>query len=111
MSMRYAIVWAPPETVKVYLPSNYEVVGDLAPDSRPMTIIAGEDRMGWTLDEYVIPRLASAPYAAIELMPKPAYEQRTAILEAEVEDAKRLAAQRRTEIAELEAEVKYYRER
>lgn len=39
-----------------YLPSNYTVVGT---DSDGCVVIAGEDSAGWTLDGYVLPRLAS----------------------------------------------------
>lgn len=43
------------EVVERYLPSNYKVVGHTA----EMTTIEGVDNAGWTLDAYVIPRLAS----------------------------------------------------
>jgi hypothetical protein len=39
-----------------FLPSNYEVIGTDADDC---VIIRGSDSAGWTLDGYVIPRLAS----------------------------------------------------
>jgi hypothetical protein len=53
-------------TVSRFLPSNYKVVGDTgAPDH--FTIIEGEDYAGWTLDDYVIPRLASGLYACREV--------------------------------------------
>lgn len=41
-----------------YLPSNYKVLGRTLDVSG--TIIIGVDSHGWTLDDYVIPRLASA---------------------------------------------------
>jgi hypothetical protein len=44
------------ETVAAYLPSNYAV---LAVDQDGSVIIGGIDNHGWTLDAYVIPRLAS----------------------------------------------------
>ena len=44
-----------PEEVSTYLPSNYKIVTHTDGE----VIIAGEDNHGWTLDEYVIPRLAS----------------------------------------------------
>lgn len=49
------------ETIRRYLPSNYEAerVGGAI-------IIAGQDVAGWTLDGYVIPRLASGLYFARE---------------------------------------------
>lgn len=50
------------ETVRRYLPSNYTA------DSDGGNIwIHGEDNAGWTLDGYVIPRLASGLYYAEEV--------------------------------------------
>jgi hypothetical protein len=46
-----------PEEVAVYLPGNYRVIGAELSTSR--ILIGGEDVAGWTLDEYVIPRLGS----------------------------------------------------
>ena len=40
-----------------YLPQNYSVIG-IALEGKGV-IIAGHDHHGWTLNEYVIPRLAS----------------------------------------------------
>ena len=51
------------ETVARYLPSNYEVIGHDA----DTTTIAGQDNAGWTLDGYVIPRLASGMFFAQEI--------------------------------------------
>lgn len=44
-----------------YLPANYRVIEELpTPDSRTKAfLIEGEDEAGWTLNAYVIPRLAS----------------------------------------------------
>ena len=42
--------------IEAYLPGNYRFLGY---DSNNDILIAGEDNHGWTLDEYVIPRLAS----------------------------------------------------
>lgn len=39
-----------------YLPGNYEIVRRINAD---VIEIAGSDVAGWTLDEYVIPRLGS----------------------------------------------------
>jgi hypothetical protein len=52
-------------TIERLLPWNYRVVetdGSIA-------VVEGEDRAGWTLDDYVIPRLASGLYFATELDP------------------------------------------
>ena len=38
------------ERVAAYLPENYKVVG---------IVVQGHDDAGWTLDDYVLPRLAS----------------------------------------------------
>lgn len=62
------------ETVKRYLPGNYQVIGtakhqwgksETAVDL--VAVVAGEDNHGWTLDRYVIPRLGSGLYAATEI--------------------------------------------
>jgi hypothetical protein len=55
-----------------YLPSNYAIVkesGDVLPtsDSWMEFTIEGEDNAGWTLDGYVIPRLASGLIFAEEI--------------------------------------------
>ena len=49
-------------TLRRYMPSNYKVYvcdNDI--------LIAGNDVAGWTLDGYVIPRLASGGYTAKEI--------------------------------------------
>jgi hypothetical protein len=43
------------KTVARYLPDNYKVVGN----DDEWIYIEGEDFAGWTLEDYVIPRLAS----------------------------------------------------
>ena len=46
--------------VAAYLPSCYRVTGSTTdPGGRLQVHIAGVDYAGWTLDDYVIPRLAS----------------------------------------------------
>lgn len=56
--------------VQAYMPGNYQahefVFGD-EPDDESAIIIAGVDFAGWTLDDYVIPRLASGLIFAAEL--------------------------------------------
>jgi hypothetical protein len=51
------------ETVGAYLPANYQVTHLDA----EFVYIAGEDRAGWTLDAYVIPRLASGLHLCEEV--------------------------------------------
>lgn len=53
-------------SVAQYLPSNYRVIGrtiELGNIDIPLThqgtLIAGVDNHGWTLEDYVIPRLGS----------------------------------------------------
>lgn len=48
--------------VVAYLPSNYQ-----AEAKGSSIVIYGEDRMGWTMDDYVIPRLASGMIVAKEV--------------------------------------------
>ena len=65
MTMRRAVIThtADLEQVRRYLPRNYTA------EKAPMDsiIIEGYDVAGWTLDGYVIPRLASGLYFAQEL--------------------------------------------
>jgi hypothetical protein len=60
------------------MPGNYQVIwqGDyqqtpeaqaLGFQSGPCTVIAGYDSHGWTLDDYVLPRLASGMYHGREI--------------------------------------------
>lgn len=65
---RYAIVKAdgvPLETIQRYLPSNYK-----AEEFGGSILIRGVDVAGCSLDEYVIPRLASCWYTVKELVEK-----------------------------------------
>jgi hypothetical protein len=46
--------------VSAYLPSNYTVIGVAGRgDDGCVVTIQGQDSAGWTLDGYVLPRLAS----------------------------------------------------
>lgn len=51
------------EAVARYLPANYRVTGEDA----EWVYFAGRDRAGWTLEDYVLPRLASGLYFAEEV--------------------------------------------
>ncbi len=58
------------DRIAAYLPDNYQVTGvGPAPegDRYRRVHIAGEDNAGWTLDGYVIPRLASGLYGCTEV--------------------------------------------
>jgi hypothetical protein len=46
-----------------YLPNNYYVVGLIQGGA----VIAGEDRFGWTFEDYIEPRLASGLMFAKEV--------------------------------------------
>jgi len=61
--IRRAEVSAPRATVERYLPANYRVVSEC----RASVIIEGYDNAGWTLDDYVIPRLLSGLIFAEEI--------------------------------------------
>jgi hypothetical protein len=51
------------EKVYAYLPANYEVIAAYTtPGNTTVVLIAGTDKAGWTLDDYVIPRLGSGLY-------------------------------------------------
>lgn len=55
------------ETVKRYLPDNYVVIYEGNDIDNEYVIIMGEDVAGWTLDDYVLPRLASGMIFGKEL--------------------------------------------
>ena len=57
--------------VKPYLPDNYRVVREYQEGARPAVEIEGEDDHGWTLDGYVLPRLASGLYFGEEVLEWP----------------------------------------
>lgn len=70
---RYAIVSGARtrSEVEAYLPSNYIVIHEYeSADSRlypTKFVIAGRDNAGWTLDDYVIPRLGSGSLGCTEI--------------------------------------------
>lgn len=57
------------ETVRRYMPDNYSAV-----ELDDRIVIVGSDFAGWTLDEYVIPRLASGLIFAVEIEGREAAE-------------------------------------
>lgn len=63
--VRRAVAAGNLETIRRYLPSNYSA--EPMPDSETHVLIIGEDWAGWTLDGYVIPRLASGLIYAREV--------------------------------------------
>ncbi len=52
------------DRVAAFLPSNYTVVGH----ADHQVTIQGIDNAGWTLDDYVLPRLASGLLFGIEVL-------------------------------------------
>ena len=73
---RYALVTSRTtlEQLPAYMPANYEAIWTGEDAARPgekapsyLAVIAGHDVAGWTLDDYVIPRLASGLYFANEI--------------------------------------------
>lgn len=71
-TMRYALVNAradDTEQIAAYLPRNYRVIGRTAIQATAQVyiLIGGSDVAGWTLDDYVIPRLASGLIFAEEI--------------------------------------------
>jgi FAD synthase len=63
--IRLAICNGTLEDVAQYLPQKYQVIGRTVLGDG--VIIAGTDWLGWTLDEYVIPRLASGLITCTEI--------------------------------------------
>lgn len=53
--------------VAAYLPSNYRVDGESVTEfGDPLILISGIDVAGWTMEDYIIPRLASGLLRATE---------------------------------------------
>lgn len=78
--IRYALIasrgtqWDNERVVARYLPDNYKVVATVGPEhlrypgnATQAFVIAGEDRFGWTLDGYVLPRLGSGVITGEEI--------------------------------------------
>jgi len=58
------------DRVARYLPANYHIAeSDEDAEGRPSVEVQGHDNAGWTLDEYVIPRLRSGLMVAVERPP------------------------------------------
>lgn len=55
------------EQIQRYLPANYEASVQEDASGHAWIIIEGQDRLGWTLQDYVIPRLASGLIFAEEV--------------------------------------------
>lgn len=81
-SYRYAVVSGNAATIANYLPADYSVLGPALTEALPedsdlgyivrvskdgCVIVGGHDNAGWTLDGYVLPRLASGCYGAREI--------------------------------------------
>lgn len=63
---RYALIEQPSrqlDQIRAYMPGNYAADWDVDGN----ILIHGEDVAGWTLDDYVIPRLASGLHFAREI--------------------------------------------
>lgn len=60
-----------PDTITSYLPGNYAVVGLVESPllSATWVLVEGRDVAGWTLDDYVLPRLASGLRVGFEAKP------------------------------------------
>lgn len=66
-AMRFAVITGlqvTPERVAAYLPGNYAVVGTT---QERHVVISGIDVAGWTLEDYVLPRLGSGVMVGREL--------------------------------------------
>lgn len=74
-TMRYAAVTGArdAEHLTRYLPDNYEVYGHRFPDGpggKIVLLIRGHDVAGWTMEGYVLPRLASGLLWGEEVTPE-----------------------------------------
>jgi hypothetical protein len=78
-TVRYARVIARrgEDEVAPYLPGNYRVIGESPSaefEGRSEVLVAGVDNAGWTMDEYVLPRLGSGLIAGREITAEQARE-------------------------------------
>lgn len=65
--MRRAIARGRLESIERYMPGNYDATLMATVNGVEIVLIEGSDQAGWTLDGYVIPRLASGLYPAREI--------------------------------------------
>ena len=66
--MRYALIHTTAVApIDAYLPENYSVLARGVNDYGGGIVIEGRDVAGWTLHEYVLPRLASGLYFGEEI--------------------------------------------
>jgi hypothetical protein len=75
--LRYALVHGlhvDAKTVSAYLPGNYRDLGEVIhrpfaslENTEKCLVIGGRDHHGWTLDDYVIPRLGNGLMRAEEI--------------------------------------------
>jgi hypothetical protein len=70
--MRYALISAnagQTDQIAAYMPGNYAVLGrtPIGASNTVQVLIGGRDASGWTLDGYVLPRLASGMYYGTEI--------------------------------------------
>ena len=73
------------EDLEAYLPENYKVIGGEL-GLNDAYVIEGEDMAGWTLEDYVVPRLASGMMVAtiVERFTGSTIQADTAITESEL---------------------------
>jgi len=80
--IRYAIVSVPEgtdvhrltRTIERYTPHNYGAVAVVHPNGEYAVLVLGVDVAGWTMQDYVAPRLASGNYGSREITPAEAAE-------------------------------------
>ena len=106
MKERYAIIngnRATADAVGAYLPAGYKV----AASDGSTCVIRGEDEAGWTLDGYVLPRLASGLYTGEEVERQEAISQNYKIAAAKQQVIWRDAAKVRRAKREAELRQRY----
>jgi hypothetical protein len=65
--MKYALITGTSDQIRPYLPGNYDVLVERdIPNVGTVTLIGGQDT-SWTMEHYVLPRLASGNYFAREI--------------------------------------------
>lgn len=63
---RWAVIKGPPGTIDAYMGGRYHVIGVEEDNDTIYTFIEGEDFAGWTLEDYIKPRLESGLWFGLE---------------------------------------------
>ena len=66
---RYFVIEGPPKTIESYLPRNFKLTGIEEDGDTTYCYIEGSNFAGWTVDEYLKPRLESGLWFGLTELP------------------------------------------